>query len=93
MEKGIEEIKSKNSDSRIAELEKELEEIKKKLNILNMDNIKQKPELKNLSGTSENKNEKNQITKRIGIYISNNINEEYNTINNIPEKILENNIL
>ena len=92
LEKGIEEIKSKNSDSRIAELEKELEEIKKKLNILNMDNIKQKPELKNLSGTSENKNEKNQITKRIGIYISNNINEEYNTINNIPEKILENNI-
>jgi len=68
LEKGIEEIKSKNSDSRIAELEKELEEIKKKLNILNMDNIKQKPELKNLSGTSENKNEKNQITKRIGIY-------------------------
>ena len=84
LEKGIEEIKSKNSDSRIAELEKELEEIKKKLN---MDNIKQKPELKNLSGTSENKNEKNQITKRIGIY-----KEEYNTINNIPEKILENNI-
>ena len=91
LEKGIEEIKSKNSDSRIAELEKELEEIKKKLNILNMDNIKQKPELKNLSGTSENKNEKNQITKRIGIYISNNINEENNTNNN-PEKIHENNI-
>ena len=82
LEKGIEEIKSKNSDSRIAELEKELEEIKKKLN---MDNIKQKPELKNLSGTSENKNEKNQITKRIGIY-----KEEYNTINNDPEKILNN---
>ena len=92
LEKGIEEIKSKNSDSRIAELEKELEEIKKKLNILNMDNIKQKPELKNLSGTSENKNEKNQIAERIGIYISNNINEEYNTTNNNPEKILENNI-
>ena len=33
-----------------------------------MDNIKQKPELKNLSGTSENKNEKNQIAERIGIY-------------------------
>ena len=89
LEKGIEEIKSKNSDSRIAELEKELEEIKKKLN---MDNIKQKPELKNLSGTSENKNEKNQITKRIGIYISNNINEEYNTTNNNPEKTLEKDI-
>lgn len=57
LEKGIEEIKSKNLDSRIAELEKELEEIKKKLNILNMDNIKQKPELKNLSGTSKNNNE------------------------------------
>ncbi len=55
-----------------------------------MDNIKQKPELKNLSGTSENKNEKNQMTKRIGIYISNNINKEYNTINNDPEKILNN---
>jgi hypothetical protein len=82
LERGIEEIKSKNSDSRIAELEKELEEIKKKLN---MDNIKQKPELKNLSGTSENKNDKNQITKRIGIY-----KEEYNTINNDPEKILNN---
>ena len=87
LEKGIEEIKSKNSDSRIAELEKELEEIKKKLNILNMDNIKQKPELKNLSGTSENKNEKNQITKRIGIY-----KEEYNTTNNNPEKTLEKDI-
>lgn len=85
LEKGIEEIKSKNSDSRIAELEKELEEIKKKLN---MDNIKQKPELKNLSGTSENKNEKNQITKRIGIY-----KEEYNTTNNNPEKTLEKDIL
>ena len=84
LEKGIEEIKSKNSDSRIAELEKELEEIKKKLN---MDNIKQKPELKNLSGTSENKNEKNQITKRIGIY-----KEEYNTTNNNPEKTLEKDI-
>ena len=55
-----------------------------------MDNIKQKPELKNLSGTSENKNEKNQIAERIGIYISNNINEEYNTTNNNPEKILNN---
>ena len=90
LEKGIEEIKSKNSDSRIAELEKELEEIKKKLN---MDNIKQKPELKNLSGTYENKNEKNQIAERIGIYISNNINEEYNTTNNNPEKTLEKDIL
>ena len=89
LEKGIEEIKSKNSDSRIAELEKELEEIKKKLN---MDNIKQKPELKNLSGTSKNNNGKNQITKRIGIYISNNINEEYNTTNNNPEKTLEKDI-
>ena len=53
-----------------------------------MDNIKQKPELKNLSGTSENKNEKNQITKRIGIY-----KEEYNTTNNNPEKTLEKDIL
>ena len=52
-----------------------------------MDNIKQKPELKNLSGTSENKNEKNQITKTIGIY-----KEEYNTINNDPEIILEKDI-
>ena len=69
----------KKSDSRITALEKELEEIKKKLN---MDNIKQKPELKNLSGTSKNNNGKNQITKTIDIYISNNINEEYNTTNN-----------
>ena len=74
----------KKSDSRITALEKELEEIKKKLN---MDNIKQKPELKNLSGTSKNNNGKNQITKTIGIY-----KEEYNTINNIPEIILEKDI-
>jgi hypothetical protein len=72
----------KKSDSRITALEKELEEIKKKLN---MDNIKQKPELKNLSGTSKNNNGKNQITKTIDIY-----KEEYNTINNDPEKILNN---
>ena len=32
------------------------------------------------------------ITKIIDIYISNNINEEYNTTNNNPEIILENNI-
>jgi hypothetical protein len=74
----------KKSDSRITALEKELEEIKKKLN---MDNIKQKPELKNLSGTSKNNNGKNQITKTIDIY-----KEEYNTTNNNPEKTLEKDI-